>query len=80
MVALHHQRSILLGTLEGVLKPREGKQLARDLEETGAGAASEEDTDSLNLLECERRDKGCVPVANTNTAGRKSKRNESMMT
>lgn len=61
------------------MKPREGKQLANS-EETEAGAASEEDADSLNvesLWECERRDKG--RVANTNTVGRKSRRNESMM-
>ena len=76
MVALHHQPSILLGTSEGVLKPREGKQLAGDMEQTGEGAASEEDTASLNVESFERRDKG--RVANTNT-GRKSRRNECMM-
>ena len=77
MVALHHQLSVLLGTLEGVLKPREGKQLARDMEQIGTGAASEGDTVSLNAASFEQRDKG--RVANTNTAGRKSRRNECMM-
>jgi len=80
VVALHHQPSILLGTLKGVLKPREGKQLARELEETEAGAASEEDTDLLNgesLRQYERRDKGFA--ANTNTAGRKNRENESIV-
>ena len=44
------------------------------MEDTGTGATSEEDTESLR--QCERRDKG--RVANTNTAGNKSRRSKSM--
>ena len=48
MAGLHHQSSVLFGTLEGISKPIEGKQSELKLE-TGAGAGGAGDTGSLKV-------------------------------
>lgn len=77
MAGLHHQSSVLFGTLEGISKPIEGKQLLLKLE-TDAGAAGAKDTGSLKvelLWPRECSGKACAG----NTVERESSRNENMI-
>jgi hypothetical protein len=77
VAGLHHQSSVLFGTLEGISKPIEGKQSELKLE-TGAGAGGAGDTGSLKvelLWPRECSGKGWA----SHTVERESSKNESMI-